>query len=1134
MERCGKNVNFAVMTHEDSFPRPARPKPARFPITLRLPAPDPSPLEAAAAAVKREFEENSGAAELISDRIDLLGERGRGVVAALHVGGTVRFEWAWEGAKAVGGIARSERNALPKPAPWEATVLEVDEPRGCLYVEIEDPTDRERMPTTGPFSVRPFEHLGPLEALYTLPGLAGVRSLLPARLAAAAGGHHPAVDPPAQLSPTGDRGPMGDAWGFGWAALWGPPGTGKTYSTGHQVAAALHDPTERVLVISTTNRATDAAALSIGRAVDAKILEKVCRIGRGAALADFVAAGLATMLRGVDPRELSTVAELRRQAEAADDPNESAMLRLKIEQVRAGSQDQSGRRFLDPDVRGVITTAASAVRRLTGDGVVRMLEAGDAPFTTVFIDEAGLISRATVAALSLLAARRVVLVGDPKQLAPIAKGGRLLPTRRARWLASSGMSHLNDPSDAPAAVKVLSEQRRMHPAVCRVVSDYQYGGVLTTAPARAAEAGPAIGSLAGIGRAAWYVLDDEPVPLADVRARRGPGNRSWIRPLAQVVMEKLLTDPSLTTATLRGLFVSPYRAQADAVTTWLRQTGHDNWSASTVHRQQGSEADVVVFDTVHAGSTGWPADEWQRLVNVALSRAREAVVVLASRDEMQEPYLRLLRETLTPAVLVRDADAWRWRRAGAASDPQRVAETHADYAGLEPSPTSNGPDGLGRQIAERRKLSPVLSHEQQRLVDLKLDGKPRLVRGVAGSGKSVVLCHWMAKTLRRTTLADRPSGQVWAVYANRSLDRLLRESVESAWTATADPGGLFAPEPFPEDRVKLMHVRDLLRDLMPEADFSERGYGFDYDRAAEELLARPDAGDRLPACAAIFIDEAQDMGPNTLRLLLSLVEQSDPDDGNSRAAHVFYDNAQNVYDRKTPTWSDYGLDVRGRSTIMRESFRATRQIAEFALNVRCRLLGDTVPPDVKELEELGLVGHQVRDHEAWRTADFCDQEGGKSSLHTFPTVAAEMAAILRHLRRLVIQEHVRPRDITLIYNGVGVADRLTAELAGPLREIGVDLSVQTGRGFGRRANTLLATTPNSYKGYESEVVLIPCADRYVAPGRGVLTPSLYVALTRARSLLLVYGLENPAGEGGRAMDALRRTQALQAGSTGKS
>ncbi len=41
---------------------------------------------------------------------------------------------------------------------------------------------------------------------------------------------------------------------------------------------------------------------------------------------------------------------------------------------------------------------------------------------------------------------------------------------------------------------------------------------------------------------------------------------------------------------------------------------------------------------------------------------------------------------------------------------------------------------------------------------------------------------------------------------------------------------------------------------------------------------------------------------------------------------------------------------------------------------------------------------------------------------------------------------------------------------------------------------------------ESEVVIIPCVDHYIAPEGKILANSLYVAMTRARSLLGIYGI----------------------------
>ncbi len=51
---------------------------------------------------------------------------------------------------------------------------------------------------------------------------------------------------------------------------------------------------------------------------------------------------------------------------------------------------------------------------------------------------------------------------------------------------------------------------------------------------------------------------------------------------------------------------------------------------------------------------------------------------------------------------------------------------------------------------------------------------------------------------------------------------------------------------------------------------------------------------------------------------------------------------------------------------------------------------------------------------------------------------------------------------------------------------------------------LLATTSHSFKGYDSEVVIIPGVDQYKAQDKGVLANNLYVAMTRARSVLTLF------------------------------
>lgn len=1085
-------------------------QPARFHADLRLPPADEQLLKNAATAIRQEYRDRSQWKRLCCRKVSIFAERDRGAVWVVHIGSSVEFDWTWEGAIAFRPKSLDDNVLFSKfshddaafddDITWKGEVLEVDEQNGCLFISLDNP---EAMPTTGPFFVRPFEFLSVLDSVYNNVEFEKLRADLPRRLAATEGGIHPIIDTGSAVGLPR----LQDWWRHSWSILWGPPGTGKTWTTGQQIAAVLEDPSERILVVSTTNRATDAVALSIGNAArGGSMMEletgKLLRIGKGASIRFFETAGLKSMLMGTESEVLHQIDDLAGQLRLFETWEEKALTRKKIGELRSGSGDQSKRNFVAPDVRVVVATAFKATTFLKDTIVSGLLNDGDAPFTTVFIDEAGLMSRTAIAALSFLAARRVILVGDSKQLAPISRISRILPARQQNWLASSGLSHLDNLEDTPKAVHVLSEQRRMHPKVCQVVSDFQYGGFLTTAPETHQRSSSLPPWIADYSRAIWYVLDEAGTDLASIRAARGTGNKSWVRAITPSILEKLLSSSDLRQS--KGLFISPFKAQAQVVANLFSACELTEWDASTVHSQQGAEADIVIFDTVNAGSYNWPFDEWKRLVNVALSRAREAVIVLASRSEMDEPYLKPLIRRLTPSRLVEIDQRLQWENVSGNSTLSRSAQTSRTSESMATYETKHIVKcHMGGQIKQRKDLSPVLSLEQQRLTNLHLDGKPRLVRGVAGSGKSIVLSNWLAKTVKR--MEGDKNVRIWAVYANRSLHKLLRESVESSW-ACLWKDELFDTPSFPWERVSLLHIKDVLAGMLPDVSLTMDDFEFDYDRAAEEFLNRQDSAEILPRCTALFIDEAQDMGPSTLKLLLSVVERSDADDPNSRSAHIFYDNAQNIYGRKTPTWSEFGLDMRGRSTIMRESFRATIPITELAVNVLHRLTPSDQRHVQSELMELGLIADSPRSGQEWLAVRFNQIAGPKPILHLFDNRTDELNELAHHLKYLIQRECISPSDICVIYNGKSVVQLLEASLGPKMLEIGVELSVQTNRQFERQKNTLVVTTSHSYKGYESEVVIIPCVDQFVSGDGQILANNLYVAMTRARSLLAMYGI----------------------------
>ncbi len=124
------------------------------------------------------------------------------------------------------------------------------------------------------------------------------------------------------------------------------------------------------------------------------------------------------------------------------------------------------------------------------------------------------------------------------------------------------------------------------------------------------------------------------------------------------------------------------------------------------------------------------------------------------------------------------------------------------------------------------------------------------------------------------------------------------------------------------------------------------------------------------------------------------------------------------------------------------------------------------------------------------------------------------------------EEKVRPADIRILYIGQRTIESLERHVSPMLQELGVRFDVQKSQSFNTDDNTVIATTPHSFKGYEAEMVIIAGVEQFVAAG-DVLVHPLYVALTRARSVLRIYGTEPaPTQQGGRVLAVLRECAEL--------
>lgn len=241
-------------------------------------------------------------------------------------------------------------------------------------------------------------------------------------------------------------------------------------------------------------------------------------------------------------------------------------------------------------------------------------------FDWLFVDEAGQVGLANMVAMGR-AARNIVLVGDPRQLPQVIQGSHPEPANLSclDWM-------LGEHATVPQSRGIfLPVSRRMHPAVCRFISDQVYEGRLTSHPDTARQS--VTGTPFPEAGAFWV-----PVPHE--------GN-------AQISLEEVAAIQSVTGELLRGtwtekdgssrpmrqtdiIVVAPYNAQVNA----LRDALADGIRVGTVDKFQGQEAPICLVSM-----TASSAEETSRgmeflfslnRINVAVSRAKGLSLVFGA------------------------------------------------------------------------------------------------------------------------------------------------------------------------------------------------------------------------------------------------------------------------------------------------------------------------------------------------------------------------------------------------------------------------------------------------------------------------------------------------------------------------
>ncbi|MFI0348932.1 AAA domain-containing protein [Actinomadura sp. 9N407] len=316
------------------------------------------------------------------------------------------------------------------------------------------------------------------------------------------------------------------------------------------------------------------------------------------------------------------------------------------------------------DERQKVAQAVRSRCRVMGTTVPKAVQSRALMSTVdvVVIDEAGMVNLPSAWCAAGLAGKRLVVAGDFRQLPAVTHGSgdwkassedkthsRFWMDRDAFHAAGLVDQQGGAIRDDPRMIS-LNEQYRMRPAICSLVNEVAY-------PDSPLRTGRPDGS-----RLPRSPLIESPLVLVDTSSRvlNGTGREAHkSNPVHEAAVHELIRGLQYDTVlparkwkdlpegerpTDRLAVISPYRNQKKALNASLTYRFGSTYEGlvDTVHRFQGSERPLVVIDMV-AGAGAKLGQFYEgtglssatcRLLNVALSRAQDHLVVVANVDFM--------------------------------------------------------------------------------------------------------------------------------------------------------------------------------------------------------------------------------------------------------------------------------------------------------------------------------------------------------------------------------------------------------------------------------------------------------------------------------------------------------------------
>lgn len=356
--------------------------------------------------------------------------------------------------------------------------------------------------------------------------------------------------------------------------------------------------------------------------------------------------------------------------------------------------------------------------------------------------------------------------------------------------------------------------------------------------------------------------------------------------------------------------------------------------------------------------------------------------------------------------------------------------------------------------------------------------KNRLIRGVAGSGKTIILAS-RAKMLSK----QNPDWKILILCYNISLANAIQQMIVHMLNEPEDLFDFDAAEK--EVQNQNIIVRNFHSWLKNDLKIKEY--------QLPEIIEKIEKGETiLPTYDAVLIDEGQDFGADWLRLVSLLIN------ANTQSLLLVEDRAQTIYKRKRSYLQDTGLSFQGRSKVLTINYRNTHQIVKFAWDffrkhsvfknkvVSRDLEGDIIAPQSTKRKgpEPGII----------KAANFFE----------------EMRLVARQMKKLHEERKVPLDEMLILYRVkrthkfpiVDIIQRSLKDLELPY--FWITENDVSKRSFKKEDGKIKISTIDSSKGLDFQAVFIVNVDSMPFPleeDKEREVSLLYIGMTRAKQFL---------------------------------